>query len=128
MHREIDLAWAAGFFEGEGSATMHGPRFAAQIKNNDAAALARFRTCVEAGRIYGPYMDPSRFKNVKPFWMWLCHDTEAIHVMSALAPWLTERRLLQLELTLGKVKGTWSAQAEETADWVCRVRKGKDAG
>ena len=60
MHREVDLAWAAGFFEGEGSVTMHGPRFVAQIKNNDAETLARFRVCVEAGRIYGSYTDASR--------------------------------------------------------------------
>jgi hypothetical protein len=48
--------------------------------------------------------------------------------MSAVAPWLAERRRLQLEITLANVKGTWSAQAEEAADLVCRVRKGKAHG
>ena len=127
MHREVDLAWAGGFFEGEGSVTMHGTRFAAEIRNNNADALARFRSCVEAGRIYGPYTDPSR-RSLKPFWVWLSHDGEAIHVMSSVAPWLTERRLLQLEVTLARVTGHWSVQAEETADWVRRVRRGKGPG
>jgi hypothetical protein len=28
-----EIAWAAGFFEGEGSITLHGPRLALSIKN-----------------------------------------------------------------------------------------------
>jgi hypothetical protein len=101
---------------------MHGSRFAAQIKNNDEEALDRFRSCVEAGRIYGPYFDPSRIKDDKPFWMWVAHNAEAMHVMSSIAPWLTERRLLQLELTLSRVAGHWRLRADEVADWAHRVR------
>ena len=127
MHREVDLAWAGGFFEGEGSVTMHRSRFAAQIKNNNADALARFRACVEAGRIYGPYVDPSRGSS-KPFWVWVSHNGEAMHVMSSIAPWLTERRLLQLELTLSRVTTHWRFQADETANWVHRVRKARGHG
>ena len=127
MHREVDLAWAAGLLEGEGSVTMHGPRFVAQIKNNNAETLARFRVCVEARRIYGPYTDASR-RSPKPFWVWMSHDGEAMHVMSSIVPWLTERRLLQLELALSRVAGHWRIRADETADWAQRVRKARGRG
>jgi hypothetical protein len=58
MGRDERIAWAAGFYEGEGSVTLIGGRLAVQIKNNDREPLERFRTAVEAGKIYGPYSYP----------------------------------------------------------------------
>lgn len=55
-----ELAWASGFFDGEGcfslSVSSTGRRYpSASIAQVDRRALARFRRTVRVGKIYGPY-------------------------------------------------------------------------
>lgn len=58
INRE-ELAWAAGFFDGEGCVSVikatAGERLAVQISSTYQPALERFLKAVQIGRIYGPY-------------------------------------------------------------------------
>ena len=99
-HEEI--AWAAGFFEGEGSVTLHGKRLAVSIKNNDLDPLVRFRRIVQSGKVYGPYQYASRLGR-NPFWFWVAQQDAALAVLQDLAPWLTRRRLAQALDALAKL-------------------------
>lgn len=55
-----ELAWAAGFFDGEGNTCVinydrDGERIAVQISSTYLPTLERFLGAVHQGRIYGPY-------------------------------------------------------------------------
>lgn len=55
-----ELAWAAGFFDGEGNTCVinrgrGGQRIAIQISSTYKPTLERFLSAVHQGRIYGPY-------------------------------------------------------------------------
>ena len=91
-----EVAWAAGFFEGEGTvARRKQGRFIA-INNTDVDVLERFHAIVEVGVVrgpYGPYNDLSR----KPIWTWSVSNAEGRqHVADLLSPWLSVRRCEQL--------------------------------
>jgi hypothetical protein len=120
---ELGIAWAAGFYEGEGSATRHGSRFALQIKNTDLEPLKRFRSAVEAGTIYGPYWyDDSAIPRRKAFWVWMVHGETGMAVLRLLAPWLSTRRLDQATSVLVSLKGSVEPDAERTFAFLRDVR------
>lgn len=50
-----EVAWAAGFFEGEGSITTSNGRLIVRIHNTDLEPLEGFARIVVFGEIYGPY-------------------------------------------------------------------------
>jgi hypothetical protein len=60
---ETELAWAAGFFDGEGSTTIHKrckernrtPRPVISIVHNTREQLDRFCAAIDDGKVYGPY-------------------------------------------------------------------------
>ena len=94
INRE-ELAWAAGFYDGEG--TIWGRRnrsgIVARIAQNHRPPLERFRLAVLGrGRVTGPYQ--RRAGN--PFWVWTAssfEDTQA--VIAALWPFLCEPKRFQ---------------------------------
>lgn len=95
------LAWAAGFFEGEGSITECRGRLRAQLKNTDVEVLHRFADIVGVGVVYGPYRRRSTdgFRR-KPAWLWVAEEYDALDALALLGPWLGRRRLARaLELT-----------------------------
>lgn len=90
-----ELAWAAGFFEGEGSVFRHStktkvPRLAASLDQTDAPELIeRFLAAVSLGKTYGPYGSGSgRLR-----WRWAAYHQEAHAVLTALEPYLGEHSL-----------------------------------
>ena len=115
-----EIAWAAGFFEGEGSITVHNARPALQIKNNDLETLAHFRHAVEAGKIYGPYRHATRLGNAS-YWMWIAQGEEALGALALMVPWLTRRRLDQALVTLAKVRGPAEASSDAMYSRIVRV-------
>lgn len=113
--RREELAWAAGFFDGEGCVTSSeaGSRRPMMfITQYDPRLLRRFRQAVGFGKVYGPYRSGSRrahrasksvFERLlaKPAvyvptfrWVWKTNggyrDVEAIANM--LSPWLGVRK------------------------------------
>lgn len=104
MPTALDMAWAAGLFEGEGSIFWHtannGPRM--QMSSTDHDVLDRFHHVVERGRIYGPYtkLAPAR----RPRWDWITGGQKNCGTLCALFwPFLGERRRAKVEAVLGRV-------------------------
>jgi hypothetical protein len=83
-----ELAWAAGFFDGEGcfSYTERARNGVATIGQVDLAALERFQSAVgRLGKIYGPY-DYTRYRgrvSKRAQWNFRAHRRE--HVLAIVA-------------------------------------------
>lgn len=99
---ELERAWAAGFFDGEGyvganfrfNGTRRYRRIDVQITQIDPEVLERFRAAVGTGKVYGPY--PQRRKS--PMWKYGIGSVEGVmHVLEVLRPYLCSRKLKQAE-------------------------------
>lgn len=96
-HRE-QLAWAAGFFDGEGNAGIYGSRTVrARIGNTDLAQLQRFMSVVRVGKIYGPYRNGKGIVNgaktytSRPiYFYWVSGFEDVQHLMCLLWSWLSQ--------------------------------------
>jgi hypothetical protein len=99
-----NVAWAAGFFEGEGCfflrryQTKQGVKLAADASLNttDKDVLERFHRVVGRGKIY-VHRDADKPKKQgeiwkKSSWQWRCGSDDAIEVAKLLLPFLGERR------------------------------------
>ena len=83
LNRE-ELAWAAGFFDGEGHAGLTPNKVPVlTVANTDEALLQRFHAAVLGlGKLYGPY---SRHKkNHKDYWKWQITNFEHAQAVAAL--------------------------------------------
>src|SRR4026208_968616 len=94
-----ELAWAAGFFDGEGWAAKKNPRgIGAQINQADNSGipvvLCRFQAALGGvGRIGGPVRKPDR----KDLYHWVVSSQGDVQlVFDLLKPWLGQVKLLQL--------------------------------
>lgn len=90
MTDELELAWAAGFFEGEGSVFVHSspsyPVAASLDQTEGEALIRRFHAAVGKGKVYGPYTTASgRLR-----WRWAAFGDPADDVMWHLEPYLGE--------------------------------------
>lgn len=114
MDREA-LAWAAGFFDGEGcfyhgirrryGNSRGGPYRWTETRMTQAhpEVLHRFAATVGLGRVYGPYA--KKRPNHRPQWQYLAHgfhQTQAIIAM--LWPWLGSVKRLQAAQVLADVR------------------------
>ena len=83
-----ELAWAAGFFDGEGcfSWATKGRFGCAVIAQTDRAALDRFQAAVASiGKTYGPYAQRQRDGwNRKHRWSYRVHRREEVQAVAAL--------------------------------------------
>ncbi len=88
-----EVAWAAGFFEGEGTITMSRRRLVVRLNNTDSEPVYQFAKIIGFGEVYGPYHygSPGGPKR-KPFWVWLAEEYQALEVLELLWPWLSHRR------------------------------------
>lgn len=99
---KLELAWAAGLFEGEGcirtdtikgrwrrDGSRGGPYFYPRLDMSltDEDVINRFCAAV-GGRVRGPYLKEGR----KPIWYWSAQNNEAIAIMQKLRSFLGERR------------------------------------
>lgn len=97
---QVDMAWAAGFFDGEGCTTwLLGKSLMVAIEQNGTAeiecpaVLSRFARAVEAGTIGGPYHDTrgaSYSPRRRPAFKWYAYGSTAVGVLEALLPFLSE--------------------------------------
>jgi hypothetical protein len=120
MPTEAEIAWAAGFFEGEGYFSsikrqlLHGaPRQYPYvgINNTDYAMLLRFQAIVGCGKIKPRNAPYGRKKQ----WRWIASKrAEAEHVRDLLWPWLSERRR-EYALTLFDERGCLLGGRERAA-------------
>lgn len=117
---EIELAWAAGFFEGEGCVTYGGTSTGyayakATIGTTDPDVLLKFQRAVGMGKIYGPYEQKN--KRHKVFWVWNLHGRDKVlQLQELLWPWLGQRRQEQFRTVLSRTEGKRiDKQAQEQA-------------
>jgi hypothetical protein len=106
-----ELAWAAGFFDGEGWARKKKPRgVGAQINqagvNGVPPSLLRFQASLGGlGRIGGPVSQPGR----KDLYHWVVSSKHDVaELVRLLSPWLGPVKLLQLATAADKVGATAS--------------------
>lgn len=97
---EIEAAWLAGLFEGEGCITAKkaaGNQRFLLIKMTDEDVVRKAHLIAGVGKVYGPYRavnnkvrDTSHYK---PFWQWsVFARDEVLLVGNAILPHLGERR------------------------------------
>ena len=118
IKRLCDIAWAAGFFDGEGCIGLDEQRYKRkkprdkplrpfipniQLNNTDKDLIVRFATIVGYGNVTGPYKTNGR-KN-KPthkatyFWK-IAKQSEVKRILLMLLPYFGERRKLKAEQAL----------------------------
>lgn len=97
---ELDYAWAAGFFDGEGSITIHQPsaershRFAIMIGNT------RIEPLLKMSKLFGGRVTSYRVELGKqPAWKWSRAGKSAIPALQAMLPYLVNKRV-EAELAL----------------------------
>ncbi|KKL20453.1 hypothetical protein LCGC14_2455280, partial [marine sediment metagenome] len=85
---KIELAWAAGFFDGEGhtrgeyKTTSYSYIPLLTVTNTDLELMRRFhRALGNLGRLYGPYQ--RKLPKHKPYWKW--QTTSFEHAQATLA-------------------------------------------
>lgn len=93
---EIDreeLAWAAGFFDGEGHTQLTKQGYVSlkvAQTGDERECLERFRAAVGCGRIYGPYTNISDGAIRRRYFIWQLQRFELTQaVMAALWPFLS---------------------------------------
>ena len=101
---EIEIAWLAGLFEGEGCITTakkanhrSGNQRFLVIKMTNEDVVRKAHRIAGVGKLYGPYRavnnkvrDTSHYK---PFWQWAVFARdEVLYIGNALLPHLGERR------------------------------------
>jgi hypothetical protein len=87
---EVELAWAAGFFDGEGCTSKRSsPQtgICIFIWQNDREVLDRFRNAVGVGKVYGPYSFPSQHGRVNH--QYAIANGNSITVLDQLFPFLS---------------------------------------
>jgi hypothetical protein len=118
------LAWAAGFFDGEGNtgcrkayskdyirqdgttSNYESSNITMQVSQVDRNNLEKFHDCVGGiGSIEGPYKD--KRENSSPIYMWRASGIKNVQTITeALWPWLGESKRKQAEGSLGvKISG-----------------------
>jgi len=110
MNREA-LAWAAGFYDGEGStylqmrAKENGklPRPVMSIIHNTKEQLDRFVNAVGDGKVYGPYK--RKGKNHSPYHQLLiCGRNRVAVVLERLWPYLCSHKRDQADLVFTRLE------------------------
>jgi hypothetical protein len=91
--RQLELAWAAGFFDGEGSTSPHRDKTGycivqMSIGQVEREPLDRFMKVV-GGKIYGPRAHKNRFGS-RPQYRWKADGIGARAILGLLWPYLTE--------------------------------------
>lgn len=92
-----ELAWAAGLFDGEGTATTCRGRPRLAVQMNDEHSVRRFAAAIGTGRVYGPYVHAGRDGYTRqPRYVWLAEGDELTVAAAALAPWLGVTKRAQI--------------------------------
>jgi hypothetical protein len=82
---EIELAWAAGFWDGEGSVSLsyrgvyNRPRIIVEIAQVHREVLDRFTAATGMGKVRGPYRPKT--KNAQPYYRWGLEGTTHLHLL-----------------------------------------------
>ena len=115
-----DLAWAAGFFDGEGWANRQ--RRGVHSRINQAGldgvpeVLTKFHRIVVVGRIHGPVIVEGR----QPLYYWdATSRPDLLQVIERIGPWLSPVKRAEFERTLGESlpRQVWPGSMSEELAW-----------
>jgi len=97
----IDIAWAAGFLEGEGSFIIN--KGSGQISgyNTDIEVLDKLRKMF-GGRIVSKSQYFSTFESRKEYFQWYCSGSRARGIMMTIFSFMSVRRKEQIKKVLEK--------------------------
>lgn len=105
----VEMAWAAGLFEGEGSiGTRKGRseesprRLLLQLTSTDEDVLRRFHATLQCGGVYGPYGPYAG--QTKCYWYWTVSGLLAHSALAKLLIHLGERRTARAKEVLELVR------------------------
>lgn len=89
---QTDVAWAAGFFDGEGYVGLvkgNGSyrRLQASVAQVDKRPLDKFLSAVGVGEVRGPYGPYSTTR--QPYWQYMVHGSGVRVLYELLAPFLS---------------------------------------
>lgn len=91
--QEIEIAWAAGFWDGEGCCYRgKGGDLRMSISQCSPEPLERFQKAIGFGNVTGPYGYPDK-PEWRPAWFWRVQGRKAHQAMALLLPLVsTEKR------------------------------------
>jgi hypothetical protein len=97
--KKLNIQWAAGLYEGEGSfsldrrAVYAAPYPRLSLGSADRDVLVEFQRIVKGGRVNGPYerITPAG-KQVKDEYKWTASGDEAARIARRLRPYVNGRR------------------------------------
>ncbi len=102
---QLELAWAAGFFDGEGCFTISKDYPHINIGQTDIEVLDRFRNAVGIGKVYGPYAAPFDKKNWRPQWYYGVTGKNQIEkIYELIGPYLSSIKKEQYQRVMEKSK------------------------
>lgn len=104
----IEIAWAAGFFDGEGSVYATGKYLVLAITQADRRPLERFRAAVSLGTVGGPY----RLEK-SPYFTYRAGVYEVQPVIEKLWPLLSEPKREQIAMARAIVRGQQDSDITE---------------
>jgi hypothetical protein len=115
-----DLAWAAGFFDGEGWANRTKRGVAARInqagQDGIPAVLIKFQRIVGVGRLKGPVIKAGK----QPLYHWEATSRPDVsHVAGLIGPWLCPVKRAEFERALGLTlpASVWPGSMSEELAW-----------
>jgi hypothetical protein len=108
--KELELAWAAGFWDGEGSTycntyKVNGKnyfRIKCEVTQNHKHILERFQSALEGlGKIYGPY----KYNNQQGYYLWTTSSSKnSKETFRLLKPMLSDIKIKQFEIAEQKTE------------------------
>jgi hypothetical protein len=115
-----ELAWAAGFFDGEGSTSAHNGRgLQLHLSQIDVRPLQRFQLAVSGlGTLRGPYSP--RGKQQRPFCVWSSTKFEHSQaVIAMLWRYLSDPKKEQAARAVEQIRASFDATQDRFLNPVC---------
>jgi len=115
-----ELAWAAGFFDGEGWANRSGRGVQSRINQGGTdrmpTVLLKFRRIVGVGRLKGPQVKEGK---QDLYWWEATSRVEIALVADQIGPWLCAVKRAEFERTLGRplAPAIWPSSMSEELAW-----------
>lgn len=108
--KRLNIQWAAGLYEGEGSCYLAGSNSKAkhqyrypelQVGSTDRDVLVEFQRIVKGGSINGPYNTVHKDGlERKDMYQWRVRGTEAVRIAKRLRPYVNGRRGAKIDQVL----------------------------
>ena len=116
FNRDTELAWAAGFYDGEGSTTTNGRHVVMAVGQVDPRPLLRLQDALGGcGHLNQTWPPNRRSRGWSPIWVWRLTRSEEIQAaLNALWPYLSEPKREQALATISKAGGFTPARGDGT--------------